>query len=87
MGDLRYLQVNSNVFHNPVIGRWENMARQKRSWKPDTLALQKQQYVSFKQNGNRYEFDYIVTNNSLYYLDILFDYNRVMRFKVNVRKE
>jgi len=33
-----------------------------------------------------YEFDYAVTEGSLYYLDILFDRQRVMRFKVVINK-
>ena len=82
-----YLQVNSNVFKNPEIWKWEKISKRRKIWKEDTTALKKQKYISFKKNGNRYEFDYIVTDNSLYYLDILFDYDRVMRFKVNIVKQ
>ncbi|SFD57178.1 hypothetical protein SAMN05518672_102458 [Chitinophaga sp. CF118] len=34
--------------------------------------------------GHRYEFEYIVTDNSLYYLDILFNYQRTLRFKMKI---
>lgn len=85
-GYFRYLQVNSNVFHNPQIWQWENITKHKKILKEDTVALKKQQYVSYKLIGSRYEFDYIISDDSLYYLDILFDYSRVMRFKLNISK-
>lgn len=84
--DIHLLQVNSNVFHNPTVWKWEKVSRRKVP-KADTLALKKQQYVSFKRNGDRYEFDYVVPDNSLYYLDLLFDYRRVMRFKVKLDRQ
>ncbi len=86
-GYFQYLQINSNIFRNPQIWQWENITKRKKILKEDTLALKKQRYIPYKLNGDSYEFDYIVTENSLYYIDILFDYRRVMRFKVNISKE
>ena len=83
-GNFRYLQINSNSFRNPEIWKWENITKRKRVLREDTLAAKKQQYVSYKIDGDTYGFDYIVTDNSVYYLDILFDYRRVMRFKLNI---
>lgn len=86
-GYFQHLQINSNVFRNPDIWKWENITKRKRVWKEDTLALKKQQYIYYKRDGNRYEFEYIVPDNSLYYLEILFDYRRVMRFKVSIDRK
>ncbi len=38
-------------------------------------------------DGNLYEFEYIITSESLYYLDLLFDYWRVMKFRVKVKTD
>ena len=85
-GYFSHLQVNSNVYRNPEIWKWENISKRKKVWKEDTTALKKQKYTSYKNNGDKYEFDYIVTDNPLYYLYNLFHYRRVMRFKVNIDK-
>jgi hypothetical protein len=85
-GYFRQLQINSNLFRNPTVWILENITKRKKAWKEDTLALKKQQYVSYKRVGDKYEFEYVVTDNSLYYLEILFDYRRVMRFKVNIAR-
>ena len=53
----------------------------------DTLALKKQINIPFTRNLNIYEFDCVVTDASLYYLDVLFDRERVMRFSVGVEKK
>lgn len=81
-GYFKELQINSNIFRNPDIWVWENVSNRKRVRTLDTFAVKKQQYVKYKKDGNIYMFDFIVTDNSLYYLDILFDRQRVMRFKV-----
>lgn len=85
-GTIKELQINSNLFHNPDIWVWDDVSKRKRVRRLDTLAIKKQQYIKYKQSGNIYEFDYIVTDNSLYYLDILFDRQRAMRFKVVTNK-
>jgi hypothetical protein len=78
------LQINSNVFRNPSLGEWEKKPWHRRIWIPDTTALRKQRYVPFHKSGDTYEFDYIVTDGSLYYLELLFDSERTMRFNVTV---
>ena len=50
----------------------------------DSLAVKKQIYIPFKQHGDMYEFEYVVRDNSLYYLDILFNYRKAPRYKVKV---
>lgn len=84
-GYIKYLQINSNTFRNPDIWVWDEVSKRKKVRRLDTIALKKQQYIHFQQKGDVYEFDYAVTDNSLYYLDILFDRQRVMRFKVVTR--
>jgi Transglutaminase-like superfamily len=83
-GYFKDLQINSNIFRNPDIWVWEDITKRKRVRKLDTLAVKRQQYIKYKKNGNVYDFQYVVSDNSLYYLDILFDTRRVMRFKVNI---
>lgn len=79
------LQINSNIFRNPDIWVSEKIRRSRRMRiLLDTLAFKRQRYVSFRREGDCYEFEYVVTDNSLYFLDILFDRHRVMRFNVHV---
>lgn len=85
-GRIEKLQVNSNIFRNPDVWTTEQVSRRKKIWVKDSFALKRQRYVPFRQKENCYEFDYIIPENSLYYLDILFDYRRVLRFKVAIRK-
>ena len=80
------LQINSNVFRNPDIWVWDESSKRKKVMRFDSLALKKQQYIKYDQSGDIYDFEYVVPGNSLYYLDILFDRRRVMRFKVNTSK-
>jgi hypothetical protein len=76
------LQINSNVFRNPDVWVWDKLSKRKSIRRLDTLAVKKQQYIAYHLNGDQYEFNYVVTDKSLSYLDILFDKQRVMRFKV-----
>jgi hypothetical protein len=84
LGNLRDLQINSNIFRNPDIWVTENNSKRKKVKRLDTLAVKKQQYIKYRRDGNFYEFEYIVTDDSLYYLDIVFDKLRVMRFNVKI---
>jgi len=81
---ITYLQVNTNVFRNLTVMKYYPKLK---LWDEDTFALRRQKYIPFKRNGDRYKFDYIVTDNSLYYLDILFDYERALRFKVKIDQD
>ena len=81
-GVIRYLQVNTNIFRNPSMYVYEQVSKRKKAWVKNPDAPKRQQYIDFKINGEQYEFDYIVPDNSLYYIDVLFDFERVMRFKV-----
>jgi hypothetical protein len=81
-GTFNNLQINSNLFRNPDIYVWDEISKNKRIRRLDTLAMKKQQYISYRRVGTVNEFEYVVSDNSLYFLDILFDRQRVMRFKV-----
>jgi hypothetical protein len=85
-GYFHELQINSNLFRNPDIWVWDGSSKRKQVRRFDSVAFGKQQYIKYKQAGTVYEFEYVVPNSSLYYLDILFDRQRVMRFKVNTIK-
>ncbi|MBS1500864.1 MAG: hypothetical protein JST32_02295, partial [Bacteroidetes bacterium] len=64
---------------------WEYVTKRKMVKVLDSFAMKKQQYIKYRQSGDVYEFAYIVKDNSLDYLDILFDRQRVMRFKITYR--
>ncbi len=83
-GSVRALQINTNIFQNPDIWYHERTRRREMPiWRKDTAAIKKQRYVKYKHDGDSYEFTYIVNDNTLEYIDIIFDTRRVMRFKVN----
>ncbi|MGN6419453.1 MAG: transglutaminase domain-containing protein, partial [Pseudobacter sp.] len=81
---IRMIQVNSNISRNPTVYNYEKVSRKKKKWVLDTLAMKRQVYIPFIKKGDRFEFSYVVTSKELYYLDILFDYQRAMRFKVTI---
>jgi hypothetical protein len=86
-GSFKTLQTNSNIYRNPPRYSWEQVSRRKKMLVHDTLAEKKQRYVQFTRQGSLYEFDFAVTDVSLYYIEILFDYQVVMRFKVEMLKD
>lgn len=79
--DIYKLQINSNNFRNPPI--WHKEAKSKKII-TDTFAIKKQVYIPFTRNGDTYKFDYIVTESSLYYIELLFDYNKAIRYRIKV---
>ncbi|MFN8252022.1 MAG: transglutaminase domain-containing protein [Ferruginibacter sp.] len=79
------IQVNSNVFRNPDLWYKEQAGKHKFIMVRDTAADRRQVYIPFTQNGSRYSFDYVVKDASLYYMDILFDHKRAMRFRVKLK--
>jgi len=83
-GYLKYLQINSNLFRNPEIWIKNKKSKGKQNIILDSVAVKKQQYIPYSLNNGILEFQYIATNNSLTYLDILFDKDHVMRFRVHI---
>jgi hypothetical protein len=82
--DIKNLQINSNIFRNPSLWTTVQVSRKKTKLVRDTWAEKKQQYIQFKKTGNTFEFDYTVNDNSLYYLELTFDYKPAIRYRVRV---
>jgi len=82
--EIKLLQINSNIFRNPSLWTTIQVSRRKTKVVRDTWAEKKQQYIPFKKEGNTYQFDYAVTENSLYYLELVFDYKQAIRYRVRV---
>ncbi len=80
------LQLNTNIFRNLDVFKTKKISRKTTVSEIDTLALKKQKYITYTRTGNLYAFDYVVSDNSLYYMELLFDYRRAMRFKVKIDK-
>ncbi|HET9056093.1 MAG TPA: transglutaminase domain-containing protein [Chitinophagaceae bacterium] len=85
-GFFKELQINTNLFRNPDIWVWDEISKRKKVPGLDTLAIKKQKYINYKRDGSIYEFEYVVSDNSLYFMDILFDRQRMMRFKIVTNK-
>jgi len=85
-GEIDKLQINSNTHSSPFIYE-ETIVKGKRKLVIDSMALKKQRYILPARNGNLYEFDYVVNSESLYYIDVLFDHWKVMRFRVRVKTD
>lgn len=78
-GVISKLQINTNVTSNPNIFRTV-----KNKQIINDVALQKQKYINFSVQDNAYVFEYVLTDKNTRYIDILFDYERMIRFKVNM---
>lgn len=86
VSDVNKVQINSNVFRNPDIWFYTENNNHQRIRMPDSNAIKRQQYITYKRDGNSYAFNYVVKEYSLDYLEILFDNRQVMRFKVKVAR-
>jgi hypothetical protein len=84
--DIRFIQVNSNTFRNPSLWTTVAVSRRKTKIVRDTWAEKKQVYVPYKKEGWHYEFDYVAKDMSLYYVELVFDYKKAIRYKVTVTK-
>ncbi|WP_290840198.1 transglutaminase domain-containing protein [Flavobacterium sp.] len=81
--DLRYvvrkMQVNTNLYKNPRAWVLENGEKVL-----DGNALKKQKYVDLQDSDLFYEFEYEVLDRNLRFIEVLFDYNVALKFKVEV---
>lgn len=82
--EISQVQINSNIFRNPSLWTTVQVSRRKTKLVRDSWAEKKQQYIPFTKQGTLYEFDYTVTDNSLYYLELVFDYKPAVRYRVRV---
>lgn len=78
------LQINTNIFRNPSLWTSVPVSKKKTKLVRDSWAEKKQVYIPYKKTGNNYEFFYIVKDNSLYYLELAFDYKPAIRYRVRV---
>jgi hypothetical protein len=78
---IHQLQLNSNIERSPTPWYYTE-GRRNRRLIVDTLLMKRQVYIPFKKEGDRYEFTYIVPSNDLYYIDILIDFRRALKFNV-----
>ena len=82
--EIKKLQINSNIFTNPPLWNIEEDDNGRKVKRKDTSAYRRQVYIPFSRKANTYEFDYIVREQSLYYLELIFDNKKAMRYKVRV---
>lgn len=75
------IQINTNLYKNPSIWKTVNGKRML-----DKKAKEKQKYIDYQQVKNNYSFDIIADNENLNYIEIVFDYNLVAKFKIIVSK-
>ena len=76
-------KVNSNLYRNPPV-MIRQQVRGKYKWVRDEWAERKQVYVSFKRSDDTYAFSVPVTQESLYYLELVFDGQTAIRYRVRV---
>jgi len=78
-GVISKLQVNTNVTSNPKV--FKTIDNQQII---NDKLLPKQKYTHFSVLDDAYIFEYIFTDKNIRYLDVIFDYQRMIRFKVNM---
>jgi hypothetical protein len=81
--DIKKIQINTNNFKNPQLWYVDESTGKKVR---DTFAMKKQAYIPFTRTGDTYKFDYVVNENSLYYIELLFDYKKAMRYRVQIKE-
>lgn len=75
------IQVNTNLYKNPSI--WK-IIKGKREL--DRKAIEKQKHIDYQQNKNNYTFEIIADDEKLNYIEIIFDYKIIAKFKIIVSK-
>lgn len=73
------IQINTNLFSNP--DPYESNTQEEYE---ELLKLQ--QYIPYKAHDSLYTFNYVADNTKLRYIDVLIDYDRILRIKVNMLK-
>ncbi|MEL1244514.1 transglutaminase domain-containing protein [Flavobacterium sp. DGU11] len=74
--NLENLEINTNVKEKPEDQKVEDNEDE------DIEMEEVESTIPFKRDGDTIEFEYIIDRKSTRYIDVLFDYNRVMRFNV-----
>ncbi|MEQ1553680.1 MAG: transglutaminase domain-containing protein, partial [Ferruginibacter sp.] len=76
--------INTNNYQNPTLPLYKTSNGEIKVRSNDSLLLKRIRYIPFIQKGNTYTFDYIVTEQTLSFLEILLDYRVAMKFKIKV---
>lgn len=82
--EISQIQVNSNIFRNPSLYTTVKVGRRKTKLVRDSWAEKKQVFIPFIRNKDNYQFDIVVNDNSLYYLELVFDFKPAIRYRVRV---
>lgn len=78
--DVDKIQINTNVKRNPKI----YTVNKKKQRILNEKAMERQEYVSYQKENDSYAFEYIVENENLKFIEILFDYHMKIRYVVEV---
>ncbi len=81
---LNTILINTNNYQNPVLPLYKTSSGEIKVRSNDSLLIKRIRYIPFTQKGNTYKFDYIVTEQTLSHIEILFDYRVAMKFKIRV---
>lgn len=73
------IQINTNLKKNPKFYYTD-----KNGGRVNQKAFAKQEYIPYRKNNNEYEFIYVVENENLKYIEIVFDYDLKLKYLVGV---
>lgn len=77
------IQINTNIKRNPKV----YSKNKKGEMVFNKKAFDKQEFINFTKNKNEYEFIYVIENNKLKFIEILFDYNLKIKYVVKIINE
>ena len=75
------IQVNTNLYKNPSI--WKTIKGKREL---DKKAIEKQKFIDYQQIQNTFSFEITADNEKLNYIEIIFDYKTIAKFKIIVSK-
>jgi Transglutaminase-like domain len=78
-----HFQLNSNVQRSPSIYTEVGKGKTK-TMVIDPYMMTKQVYYPFERKGDLIIVKYIVTSQSMYYIDLLFDYKPAVRYRISI---
>ena len=76
------IQINTNLKRNPKF----LFVDKKNKTTFNQKAFNLQRYVSYSRNDSTYEFYYVIDNENLKYIDILWDYEPKIRYLVEIKE-
>ncbi|MCW4470122.1 hypothetical protein OGH69_14185 [Flavobacterium sp. MFBS3-15] len=80
---VKEIQIATNVFDiQDIYDDFSNDEEKEGFRGEETLQYKKNVIPYEEKQGNLFEFDYVIDNKSIRFIDIYFDYTHVMRFKI-----